>query len=139
MIVIDRLTANHWKEFSERAHAVCFDEHKPASWDRIDFALVARRGTELLGYMTCRESSEISLYWQYGGSFPGTRGTTLSWKIYQELSDYCMLHYATISTMIENTNTVMLKMALKIGFRVIGCRTIQGKILLELARGAHVA
>ena len=45
--------------------------------------------------------------------------------------EWCKPRYKRITTLIENKNTVMLKMAMKVGFRVIGVRNFQGSILLE--------
>lgn len=131
MISVDELSASEWAKWSEQAHGAVFDEHKPASWDRIDFALVARRGDQLLGYVTCREWDSKTLYWQFGGAFPGTRATSLSFQGYQALVDHCKRRYERITTLIENTNLVMLKMAMKVGYRIMGVRNYRGEILLE--------
>lgn len=131
MIEIDRLTPYDWHKYSEQMHAVCFNEHKPKAWDRIDFVLVGRVGEKLGGYVTCREYDSETVYWQFGGAFPGTVGTSLSFKGYQAFVDYCKPKYKRVTTLIENTNCVMLKMAMKVGFRIVGVRVFAGSILLE--------
>lgn len=130
-IEVDCLDAKEWASYSEQAHLICFAKHKPVSLERIDFALVARRGDQLLGYVTCRELDGESLYWQFGGAFPGTLSTSLSWLGYQALVEHCKPRYKRISTLIENNNLVMLKMAMKVGYRIIGLRNFKGTILLE--------
>ncbi len=125
-------TPEQWEPLSEKFHLVCFDTHKPKEWDRIDFALVAESGDELNGYVTCREHDAQTLYWQFGGAFPGTRQTSLSWKAYQAFGLWAQDKYKRITTLIENENIVMLKMAFKLGFRIIGVRVHKGSVLCEL-------
>lgn len=130
-ISIIQLTPREWSQYSEAAHKIAFAEVKPACWDRIDFALLAVDDENPLGYMTCREHAEGVLYWQYGGAFPGTLGTLFSWRCYQAFIEHCGKKYKQIHTQIENTNAVMLKMAMKAGFRVMGVRNFKNSILLE--------
>lgn len=130
-LTVDRFGKEEWKQFSEKAHLVCFGAHKPAEWDRIDFALMVRSDEAPLGYVTCRETSADSVYWQFGGAFPSSRGTVLSWLSYNEFVNYCRGKYRSITTMIENVNTPMLRMAMKVGFLIIGSRAIGGRIYLE--------
>lgn len=102
--------------------------------DRISFALLAiGEKDDLLGYITCRESDKFSLYFQYGGAFPGTIKTSMSFKAYQECINFCRPKYKRITTMIENTNTSMLKMAMKVGFRIQGINYFDGHIFVEHA------
>ena len=131
MIRIEVYDQKAWATFSENAHKIAFGEIKPADMDRIDFALMAVRDTTPLGYITCREFDKDTLYWQFGGAFPGTKATSLSWKVYQSLVEWCRPRYKRITTLIENTNLVMLKMAMKVGFRVCGVRFYNGSILVE--------
>lgn len=131
MIKVERFSRAEWREFSENAHFVCFGKHKPAEWDRIDFALLVVDEEKPMGYVTCREIDAETLYWQFGGAFPGTRDTHRSFRGYQAFVDYCKPKYKRISTLIENDNLVMLKMAMKVGYRIIGVRSFKGSILLE--------
>ncbi len=83
--VIDSKT---WALHSEDAHKIAFGKVKPASWDRIDFALLAVDDSEMpMGYITCREHDHETIYWQFGGAFPGTKGTCKTWLIYN-LANY---------------------------------------------------
>lgn len=130
-IEIERIEKDDWKKLSEKAHLIVFAENKPAEMDRLDYALVAKMGTNLLGYVTCRETDANSIYWQFGGAFPGTKSSSLSFACYLRLVWWTKQHYARVTTLIENTNVVYLKMALKIGFRVIGIKNFNGRIYLE--------
>ena len=122
-----------WMLLSEKAHLIVFNEAKMAATDRIDFALVTENSRgELMNYVTCRELDSESLYWQYGGSFPGTKGSILSLRAVQALLEYCKsAGYARVGFFVENTNSAMLKMAMKCGFLITGVRNFKGIILLE--------
>lgn len=131
-IEVDQIPKKEWDLLSEKAHLITFNEKKPVDWDRIDFALIIRNGDDLMAYVTCRETNFETLYWQFGGAFPGTRSTSLSYACYREAIDWCRGKYKRITTLIENTNVVMLKMALKAGFLVVGTKVFNGHVLLEL-------
>lgn len=130
---IEVVNAIEWAQMSEDAHRIVFDRHKPATWDRIDYAILLIDDSHdvAAGYITCREIDGETLYWQFGGAFPGTKGTIKSFQLYQFALNWCQGRYKRVTTLIENTNTVMLKMAMKVGFRVIGVRSFKGAILLE--------
>lgn len=130
---VERQSSEEWAQYSEPAHLIVFGESKPKDMDRIDFALLIRNDAspQLMGYATCREWDRDSLYWQYGGAFPGTKSSSLTFRGYQAVLDYTRANYKRVSTLIENTNVVMLKFAAKVGFKIIGIRTIYGKIYLE--------
>lgn len=130
-VTVDKFNRAEWREYSETAHAICFGTHKPADWDRFDFALVVRTAEKLMGYITCREMDAETVYWQFGGAFPETRGTASVWKGYQAFVEFCRGKYKRIGTLIENDNAGMLKMAAKIGFKIVGVRTYAGSVLLE--------
>lgn len=118
---------------SEKAHLLCFKENKPKEWDRIDFALLGVNDEGIpLGYITCRELDANVLYWQFGGAFPSSRSTIHCMACYCSFYNFCRTRYKRICTYIENTNQVMLKMAMKIGFLITGIRNFDGSILLEL-------
>ena len=132
---VEKLSPEAWKPLSENAHLIAFNEIKKAETDRIDFALLAVKGhADLLGYITCKEHDSETVYWQYGGAFPGTRETSLSYLGYMAFVAYCKERYKSIVTVIENDNFPMLKMAMKVGFKIIGLRYYSGNkstILLE--------
>lgn len=131
MIEVDILSKEEWNKYAEKAHLICFDKHYAAEKQRIDFALVSRWGDRLMGYVTCREMDADTVYWQFGGAFPGTKDTSLTFKGYTAMIGHCGKKYKRITTLIENTNTVMLKMAMKVGFFIVGVRNYGGSVLLE--------
>ncbi len=131
-IEVEKIHSKDWAYLSEDAHLIAFQELRPVESERIDFALVAKRMPDkLMGYITCREHDSETLYWQFGGAFPGTRESSLTFKAYQKFVDFCQTRYKRVTTIIENDNVVMLKMAMRVGFRVVGIRFYEGKVLLE--------
>lgn len=128
---VDCLTPEEWKPLSENAHLVVFGTSKSAALERIDFALIAKTEKQMLGYVTCREVDAETVRWQYGGSFPGTKGTVLSTQAMEALLLWCSAHYKRLGFMVENTNYAMLKMAIRYGFRIIGARAYDGSVMLE--------
>lgn len=131
MIEVVKFSAHDWKQYSENAHMIAFNEIKSRDFDRIDFALLVVNENRPLGYVTCRETNAESVYWQFGGSFPGTKDTAITFRGYQVFIDWTKARYKRISTLIRNDNTVMLKMAMKVGFRIVGIKTFQDSILLD--------
>jgi len=131
-LFVVQLSKEAWARHSEQAHLIAFKELSDAKMERIDFALVVQENDSILGYVTCREHDYSTLYWQFGGAFPGTRSTSLSFKGYLALVNWSRERYKIVTTLIENTNLVMIKMALKVGFIIHGVRCVRGKVYLEL-------
>lgn len=125
------MPADQWKQYSEQAHLICFNEHRPADMNRIDFALVADLDGIPQAYMTCREVDAETVYMQYGGAFPSAKGTVKSFRSYEAILGKLSSVYKHGTTLIENTNTPMLRFAMQAGLRVIGVRNFKQSILLE--------
>lgn len=128
-----RIDKSDWLRLAESAHAIAFNDFRPADFDRIDFALIVEHEEtfEPLGYMVCREHDAKTLYLQFGGAFRGARSTSLSYKGYVCALDWCKARYERIITKIDNKNSVMLKFAAKAGFLIVGVNNYNGTILLE--------
>lgn len=131
-IQVDQLFPDEWRVLSESAHQAMFDEKRPSTMDRIDYALVLKDEAGLVGYCTCRELDDESVYWQYGGAFPGTHSSPKAVEAYTVLVSWAHAKYKRITTLVENDNVRYLKLAMHAGFRIIGCRMFGGKILVEL-------
>ncbi len=129
---VERLSAEQWAMLSEDAHKATFETHKPVATERVDFALICTEGRDLKGYLTAKEMDGETVYWQFGGAFPGTKGTHYTFKGYLAFVRWTKEHYKRIQTRIENTNTAMLHFAAKVGFVVVGVRCVQGSVMLEL-------
>ncbi len=130
-IEVVELHPKDWEQLSEKAHLAAFNTHKPKELDRIDFALIVQNEKDIMGYLTCREHDAETIYWQFGGALPGTRDSSLTFAGYKAFVEYCRKKYKRITTLIENNNYVMLKMAMKVGFQIVGVRMFNGNVLLE--------
>jgi hypothetical protein len=128
---VELFAPKDWRDFSENAHSIVFEKHKPASWDRIDHAMLVVRDEDPVGYITAREVDAETVYWQFGGMFPKYRDGVNTMKAYKLCIDLAALRYKRISTLIENTNTAMLRIAMHQGFRIIGVRAVGGSVLVE--------
>jgi RimJ/RimL family protein N-acetyltransferase len=128
-----QLLPSQWQSMSEDAHLSLFGEKRPSDMDRVDYVLlgVDDETNTPLAYITVRELDKESVYWQFGGTLPPTRQTVHSFRHYQEAVRWTLDRYQRITTLIENDNAVYLKMAAKVGFKIIGVRTFKGKVLLE--------
>lgn len=127
------LSPEDWAELSEAAHLVAFDRRRPCGTDRIDYAAVAEDsdGTPV-GYITVHEVDAETTYWQFGGSFPGSRGTAKVVRAYEAFLDWTKrAGYRHVFTLIDNMNTPMLRLAMKVGFRIMGAKLHDGRVLVE--------
>jgi hypothetical protein len=128
-----QIMSEKWAELSERAHLIVFNELKKPEMDRLDFALLVESASgEPMQYAECRELAKGSLFLQYGGSFPGTKGSIKSVRCLEEIIEWCeFASYKRISFLVENTNEAMLKLAMRMGFLITGIRMHKGNVLLE--------
>lgn len=133
MVEVAWIHPEDWKGLSRVAHLAVFGSALEEDQERLSFVMLGKKkGTqELLGWITCLEHDRDTLYWKFGGTLRGARETSVSWLLYQAAVESCKGKYKRITTRIENDNLVMLKMAMKVGFRVIGVTVYKGQIYLE--------
>lgn len=134
MIAVHRLSKEDWSKLASDAHRAIFGESKPASQERIDFALLCVEQTtdDVLSYVTCKELSPDTLYWSYGGAFPSSSKGVIAWACYEAMTAKSFeLGFKTIFTLIENGNKPMLKFAAKMGYVIVGIRHVSGCTMLE--------
>lgn len=143
MIIVHDLLRPEWEALADSAHQALFQEERPLAEEYIDFALlcVESETDDVLAYVTCKAFSPKALYWSYGGAFPPSSGSVLAWRCYQAMTQASFkLGYSSIFTVINNQNGPMLKLAAKMGYKIIGVRQHQGHTLLEHAlEKAHAA
>ncbi len=132
MVEIDRLSSQEWATLSENAHLTVFEGKRPAHLDRIDYALLAKNKSDLFGYVTVKELDAESVYWQYGGAFPGTKNSVKVLPAYVGFINWTKKKYKRISTLVENTNIAYLKLAMSCGFRIVGVEMFNGVVLVKL-------
>jgi hypothetical protein len=130
-VQVRQLTPEEWYRYAEEAHKAVFKKQRNPWIDRISFAWVTYDEGGVIGYVTCKETDAESLYWQYGGSIDERRGY-ISVKSFEAILGKAKDKYRRLSTLVENDNVNYLHLCMKYGFRVIGLRVFEGKILLEL-------
>lgn len=127
-MVIKIYSKKEWLEYSSQFHDVVFNNPEFKEIENIDFSLVAFDGDEALGFATIRVLDKFHAYMQYGGAVK---------KGYKILSAYLKMiellkgSFLNITTLIENTNHPMIKLAMKAGFNINGIRIKSGNIYLE--------
>ena len=123
-MTVIKLLPETWEKMAENAHLICFNERRPHTFNRIDYALlIVDDNQKPISYITVKEFDEETVYWQHGGGMPETTGFP-AWKAYNLAIGWTKERYKRIFTLIENVNTPMLKMAMKAGFRIIGTKVI---------------
>jgi len=129
---IHRLTLDEWNKMSENAHFICFREKRDPSMNTFDFALFVEDNDKPMSYATCIEMDKESVYMQHGGAFPSIAGTALSYRSYHVILKRLAETYKRASTRIQNTNTPMLKMAIRAGFLINGVDVLENEIFVHL-------
>lgn len=130
-----KLEKNTWLEYwSEDAHKLCFGTEKPKTFDRIDYALLVIDQEKPMGYITVRELDHESVYWQFGGAFPGTKQTVFTVRGYDLFLEFQSKVSKRVTTKIENKNYPMLKLALSRRFMIVGCGHWNGTTLVDLVK-----
>jgi RimJ/RimL family protein N-acetyltransferase len=131
-IRVEKLSPENWRDLSRSAYLVCFNSDRKPEDDRIDYALFAVRGEMPLGFVTVRDLDRTTGYWQYGGTFPGTVGTTAVLPVMREfIAEMKERGYERVSFRVRNTNRPMLKLAFHLGFSIVGVRVVKDEVYLE--------
>lgn len=132
-IYVEYFTPDEWRGYAESAHKLVFKTYRPEWVDRISFALLAHDGNDTVGYVTCRETDNESLYWQFGGALDEYRGIKAV-RGFQAFLDWTGRRYRRCVTNVKNDNVNYLHLLMKMGFRCIGTRYFNKEIYLELTR-----
>lgn len=131
---VTKIQSENWtRVFSEYAHLATFGVQRNRELERIDFSLLALDDKNSpAGFITCKEMDAETLYWQYGGVFPNYQKSLHVIEGYREFLSWSRQRYKRVTTRIENENITMLKMALMVGFRIMGVHLFDKKIFVEL-------
>jgi hypothetical protein len=117
---IEKLTPESWSQIAEDAHLICYNEIRPNSMNTIDYALVVYDAEKIKMYATIIEMEKGVAHMQHGGALPGTKGTAVSFRAYKCIIMHLAKEYDATVCNVENTNTPMLQIALKMGFIPVG-------------------
>lgn len=121
-------------ELVEKAHLVTFNETRPQEMNRYDFALLAVEDEKIIAYGLCREFDGETLYLGFGGCFPEYQKSRKAVEWYEEAISWALQKYKRVTTLIENENVPMLRVAFHCGLRIIGVKLFKQQIFCELMR-----
>lgn len=139
MISTQFLTKEEWKGFSKMAHEISFQELWDPEMERIDYAMLLVNEKEPVAFATLKEFKKDQVYIQYGGAFPSSKGTIVSYKAFARMVDDLLKKYNKITTLVENNNWGMLKYYWSARFKVTGIRFFKEHTFLEFTfeSGTH--
>lgn len=131
---VKQITPQEWKEYLlDFAFPLAFGVRRPAEMERIDYAIIAIDHKSVFsGFITCKVMDGETLYWQFGGPSPACDTPSKIIEVYLAAISWTRSRYKRILTRIENTNIPMLKLAIRVGFIIIGTVNMNNKIYLEL-------
>lgn len=133
MIRAEFYSKDEWKNiFSKNAHEIAFQEKWNPENERIDYAMLLVNETDPVAYATLKEQTPGHVYIQYGGAFPNSKGTVVSYKAFARMIDSLLKRYSKITTLVENTNWGMLKYYWSARFKVEGIRYFNNSTYLEM-------
>ena len=127
---LQKYSSDQWVLVAEDMHLSVFGEHRPKDLNRVDFALVCW-DEKPLGYFTCREFDSESVYIGFGGFIEKSFKNVNAYKLGL---DYLRSNYKRATTLVENTNISMIKLAMSQGFLITGIKNFKNIILLELSQ-----
>lgn len=133
-----RISGDEWSEkYATEAHLLAFSQDRSKSMDRTTFALLYIVDEVPYMYMSCHEMDETSVYVQFGGTFRPEEKKPYALRAYTSLIGMLLTTYERVATKIANTNTAMLRPAMRVGFRIDGVSYFKGVVYLEhmLERG----
>ena len=125
------ITKKEWDEYKDGYYRALFGTQR-GDLDSIDYCSLVIFRDHIAGYVTVKELDKKTAYWQLGGVLPKFQNTVFSVKGYKDLIGWFSERYKYIRTRIVNTNTKMLRMALKAGFLIIGTVMFHNKVYVEL-------
>lgn len=132
-LTLEKLSPKDWSLLSESVHKYSFGVDRLPEMDRVSYALLVKKDTELAGYSTVIELDKESAYMQHGGNFPETEKKVLTLRTYLMMVNYLKENYKNVSTRILNSNRSMLKLAWAGGFIITGCEVNKtGQLFLVL-------
>ncbi len=126
---INYIAKEKWKDISPYFHSMAFNNKDFSEIENIDFACSVVDGDSTLGYCTFRVLDKSHVYMQFGGAVD--KGSYKNLAAYMAVINALKKEFIHITTLIKNDNFVMLKMAMKAGFKIVGIRMVKGEIYLE--------
>lgn len=122
-----------WEKYSPKFHELIFGEVFDPAEDKCSYAIVAAVEGEPAAFMSGIELGARSFHIQYGGVFVQYRGTGQTRQMVSGLLSKLSEVYDTVSCRVKNDNLQCLIMLLKSGFSVVGTKTYDCGIYLEMS------
>lgn len=124
-VTVRKIEPNEFKPISEMVHRSCFNEERPADFNRYDYVLVCLSDKEdkFFGYSTILEHDAETAEMQHGGSVSGSKFLTV--KSFLMVVEWLKAKYPVITIKIFNHNISMLNMAMRAGLRIHGVEYYQ--------------
>ena len=125
------LSNEEWALLGRTSHALTFGEMREPMLNRHHFTVAVMHSGDMGGFFTCLEMDSETLYIQHGGVLPNFQKTIHATQGYAAFIDWCEARYKRLTTKIENINAPMLRLAMKMGFLIVGTSTFKNKIYLD--------
>lgn len=127
------IEAQEWIEnFSIYAHRLGFNEERDKSRERISGAYLIVED-EPLGYATYIEMADFWAYVQFGAAFPSVRNSLVAFVGMKMIMDELKKKYSLLTLSVKNNNISALKSFFKLGFLVVGFKSIYDDKYVELS------
>lgn len=133
---IEVVSPENWRRIGAQVHAQVFGEKISPQFDRLDYALICLdESRAVMGYLTAFEPDRDTILWQWGGVLPGARGTPGTVRGMEKLLAWSKERYCRVKFYTANQNVSMLRIALAVGFTIVGMKTgNRGQLFLELVK-----
>lgn len=133
---IEKISISEWKsKYMNMFYYKTFNEFRNELDEKSDFILIAFHNNSPVGFVTCLELDNETIYWQFGGAFDEIKRSYMVSEKYKGFIEYIKNNYKNykrITTKIENTNFSMIKLAMKYGFLINGVNSFKNKTFLHL-------
>ena len=135
-MILEFIPKEDWVKFSEGCYAEVFGQYRRSSLDRIDFAVGTTVDDRPVAYITCKEFDGETLYYQFGGRFPGASRILLV-RFFEALNKWALSKYKKVFMLVERDNTPMIKLGFHTGFRIEGVTIYKDDcVLVQMSRYA---
>lgn len=133
-IDIDRHEAKDMQKVLDRTYQIVFGGERPEGDQFSKYALIARdEEGAMLGYCTIRPVDDKTVFVPFGGIMPGLRGEK-SFEVAAAIRDFLLNgQYNKITGVIDSENVMALSLGFKLGFRIVGMRAHESRLLIEVA------
>jgi hypothetical protein len=136
-VEVKSFSRDEWKKVSKGIHLYAFDEHLEDDQETISLALMAIKDETPQAYCTLIDLDKYTCYMQHGGALPGADKFTTT-KSYVKLVEWVKNKYPRITTKIRNDNIAMIKLALGVGFVIIGVEFYDDGVFLSLVNNSEI-